>query len=814
MYPQVERSGDVIGLPNGSAVPNPYSALESPGPARDAWRAVEEELRRRRLDPRALARGQELYDLFKAVPKVSTAVVAGDRKFYTRIPPGKVVPQLRVREADGTDRILINELYVSSPGSDARGWYPSPRDATGRQYLAYSSAGDGGGEMAAALVVIDVDTNEKVGEYPYAGFAAVTWAPDASSLITSEMIANEGEAAGSRKFRFRLMEHETGAPYSAGREIHVRDNQLPHAERRPTLSPDGRWLAVWETTGGLGASSAILLQDRTTGESFVVQEDDGATHWLPRFDQDSNLWLWTNHGNGYGKILKMDPSAGAHTVEQADVVVDEHPNLLLESYELVESSGEDPRVAAVMVDRGQVPRLWITDPRRPGEPLVIEAPGAVPVHDEAGQYLGYTGHMGGLAHDPAEPQRLTMTFSDVVSPSDVYTVDIRTGAVENVTRHTPELHRHLPPPALEGVMYERTSSDGAAEIPHLLVSHVGRERADGRQVPVYSFAYGAFGLCDGLGFEGYSHLQAMAAYLGFDLHHSGPRGGVERGRKWGEAGQRKNWGNTVEDRAATEQDLLTRGLATSPQLVRFGVSASGPDVLHMAMRYPGQAAASVMVNPAGGFVDPDMRGYNRRISEYGDPRVSDELLVLIERDPELAVARLAPEDAAGMGTLLLVAALGDDRVSPTASMRLVAALQDKVRDLSGAGDVLFHGSVGGHLWTPTPSSVGMLAATVHVMGIELPTEPAAAAALVRAEPPLETAAPSRTAPEIGPPKAEPPDPSRLGPNMTIATKGMRTVADFGAVPSSLPPNRRTSTTAHPPLQSVEGAQERRDGIGR
>lgn len=719
-YPRVERTDDVTTLPDGSTVANPHSGLQKDGPEREKWRLDEEQLRQDHLDPEAVARAQALYDAFKGIPQISAPIAAGGRHFYTVMRPGATHPSLVVREADGSARLVVEELRVSSPGSLARGWYPSPRDASGRQYVAYAQSGTDGGEMNATLIVRDVDTGELCGEYPHAGFASVAWAPDAESLVASEMFAAEGEAAKFRKYHFRLVEHRVGAPPDQAREIHIRDDQPAYADRRPVLiSPDGRWLVVRQSTGGGGASAGIFLQDRRTGENVVVQPDDGVTDWVPQFDDDSNLWLWTNQGNGLGRVVTVDLSQGPRTVRDGVVAVPEHPSLLLESFAVLSAPGRPPRVAAVMVDRGQIPQLWIVDPQQPDATVIVEAPGVIPVRDEAGRHLGHAGEMRGLSYDPAHPDLLWTSFSDMVSPSDVFEIDIRTGAVANVTKNAPALHARLPVPAVEAVMYETPSLDGTVDVSHMLVRHLDRDRPGTLIRPVLSFGYGAYRSVVPLAFKQVGYSQPIALYLGFNVSTGGPRGGGDRGREWWEQGRGVLWNNTVLDRVAIERDQDARGLTRPDRRVRIGASAAGPDIVHLAARFPDEAAVNVAVNSAGGFADPKMRTFNRRISEYGDPHDPEQLRALLDRDPELLLRGLPPQDAARMNTLLVVAAMGDDRVSPAAAMRLVAAGQDAVRGIPGAGPVLFHGSVGGHTWTATPTGVGIIAVSVHSMGTEI-----------------------------------------------------------------------------------------------
>jgi prolyl oligopeptidase PreP (S9A serine peptidase family) len=308
-----------------------------------------------------------------------------------------------------------------------------------------------------------------------------------------------------------------------------------------------------------------------------------------------------------------------------------------------------------------------------------------------------------------------MTFTDPVSPLDVFEVDVRTGAVNNVTKNTPALHRRVPMPELEGVVRGIRSLDGRADIPDLLVSPVGADPADAASAPLLSFGYGAFGGNEPLVFKRFNLLVPVGAAMGWRLGSTEARGGNARGRMWAEEGRGASHRNTVHDRVAVDRARIARGAATPSRVVRLGDSAAGLDVAEMAMRYPELAAVGVLINPSAELLDADMRTYNRRISEYGDPGVPEQLARPVERDPELSVGRLPRDAAARLHEVLVVAAMGDDRVSPRSAMRLVAALQDAVRDIPGAGPVLFHGAGGGHTWTPTPTSVGILAAAAHAI---------------------------------------------------------------------------------------------------
>ncbi|NUU25744.1 MAG: prolyl oligopeptidase family serine peptidase [Streptomycetaceae bacterium] len=731
-YPRVEPSDDVRTLPDGSTASNTYSRLDEPGPTLDGLLSGAQAIEEAHADELTRRVARAVYGECEHVAETSLPVVAGDRVFFTEQAPGAKRASLKVREKNGQVRVLVDALATSVPYPAVRGWYPSPRTASGRQYVAYSETDGSGAEMAAKWVVRDVDSGAVVAEYPHAPFGFASWAPDGETFVATERFATQGAAAERHTHHLRVMEHRIGRPYDRSREIVTRPGGPAHASRHPVISLDGRWIVDRQSTGGNGASAGVYLHDRETGENFVVQEDDGVSDWWPRFDRDNALWLWTNKGNGRGQVLTIDPgdiAAGRKTVGQAAVAVPEDPHLVVRDggYTVLEAPDQPTRVAVVRVDRGHMPHLSVTDPNVPDGRIVVETPGVVPVRDEAGRPLGKAGAIAGLAQNPEEPGNLLMTFGDAVSPTDTYAVDVRDAAARaftgdgrtvavvpaNTTGHTPALHQRVRMPALEGVLYE--VPDTAPGVGHLRIAHTHSTFVR----PTFAMGYAAFFGVETIDFKRYGHLAPAALLMGFDLDMAIARGGAEHGRTWWEMGHGPTYHNSVVDRAAIERDLVERELATTARLARIGGSAAGLDIAELYWRYPDQVAASVSANPSAGLLDQDMWRHGRRISEYGDPHVPADLARLAERDPEQTMLRLPEERVGRLGPYLISATLSDDRVSPKATIKYVAAIHDRIRDVPGAGPVVLAGAKGGHGWSPSPRSVTILGFTTYAMGPEV-----------------------------------------------------------------------------------------------
>ncbi|MBW8766188.1 MAG: S9 family peptidase, partial [Geodermatophilales bacterium] len=208
-YPEAPRL-DIVEQLHGHRVADPYRWLEDPADPRTiAWTKAQDDLATEELSglplrPEFAGRLEQLVH----AGAVGVPVWRGDRAFSTRRDPGQEHAVLRVRGADGTERVLVDPMAMDPEGTTTLDtWSPSWEG----DRLAYQVST--GGDEESLLYVLDVTTGEVVdGPIDRCRYSPVAWLPGGAELFYVRRLAPELVPPGEEQFHRRVWRHRVGTP--------------------------------------------------------------------------------------------------------------------------------------------------------------------------------------------------------------------------------------------------------------------------------------------------------------------------------------------------------------------------------------------------------------------------------------------------------------------------------------------------------------------------------------------------------------------------------------------------------------------------
>ena len=170
---------------------------------------------------------------------VGIPVWRGGRAFSTRRDPGQEHAVLRVREADGSARVLVDPMALDPAGTTTLdAWSPSWEG----DRLAYQLST--GGDEESRLFVLDVATGEVLdGPIDRCRYSPVAWLPGGEELFYVRRLAPDQVPAGEEQFHRRVWRHRVGADPDDDVLVHGEGSD-PASYFDARVSRDGRWLVV------------------------------------------------------------------------------------------------------------------------------------------------------------------------------------------------------------------------------------------------------------------------------------------------------------------------------------------------------------------------------------------------------------------------------------------------------------------------------------------------------------------------------------------------------------------------------------------
>ncbi|MGY1631280.1 prolyl oligopeptidase family protein [Geodermatophilus sp. SYSU D01186] len=641
-YPEAPRL-DLVEHLHGHAVADPYRWLEDPADPRTVeWTRAQDALTAEALAAlplrdRFAARLEELVH----AGAVGVPVWRAGRAFSTRRDPGQEHAVLRMREPDGTERVLVDPMAVDPSGTTTLdAWSPSWEG----DRLAYQLST--GGDEESRLYVLDVATGEQLdGPVDRCRYSPVAWLPGGEELFYVRRLAPDLVPAGEEQFHRRVWRHRVGTDPDGDVLVHGEGSD-PSTYFGARTSRDGRWLVV-SASVGTAPRDDVWLADLTADgvlRELQVGVDAQTAAWVAR---DGRLWLMSDRGTPRWRLAVADPADPSTWAPEAwrDVVPQQADGVLTD-VALVDGPDGGLQVLAVhSVDATDRLSVWAGD----GSGRVAEVSDLAP------------GSVSGVSAPPEGGTTAWVGFTDHATPPSV----LRWDAAE--------------PTALTG--WEQAPVAG--EVPQVRVVETHATSADG--TPVHLFVLSGSGAPDTprpavlYGYGGFNvaltpsyTAQALAwVAAGGVWAVANLRGGSEHGEEWHRAGMRERKQNVFDDFAAAGEHLVAQGWTSHAQLAVMGGSNGGLLVGATLTQRPDLAAAVVCSAPLLDMVRYERFGLGRTWNdEYGSAEDPTELGWLLGYSPYHRVV-----EGTAYPAVLFTTFESDTRVDPLHARKLAAALQ-------------------------------------------------------------------------------------------------------------------------------------------
>jgi prolyl oligopeptidase len=683
-YPSAERL-DLVEDLHGHPVADPYRWLEDPADPRTAeWSGSQDALARSWLDalPGRRSLDERLRELLRT-GSVSTPTWRAGRAFFTRRDPDQDHPVLHLREADGTERVLLDVGELDPSGATTLdAWSPSDEGTL----LAYQVSV--GGDEQSLLSVVDVDSGELVeGPIDRCRYSPVGWLPGGEEFYYVRQLDPAEVPEDERLFHRRVWRHRVGADPAT--DVRVHGDGLDHTYYYGLkVSPGGRWLVVNGAPGSVRRDSvwiADLHGDQVLRPVIGPESDAQCTAWVAR---DGRLYLHTSLDAPRFRLCATDPATP--TPEHWVDVVPEQDDSVLDGAKWLDGA------LVVLRTRHAVSELHLHDP------VTGEHRGEIP--------LPGTGSVHGMSIVDDEPgDDVWFGYSDFVTPLSVFRYSLSRGATELDVAAPGAVEL----PTVTTQQLEYTSTDGTT-VRMFVVS--GRERPDFPR-PVLLSGYGGFAVGRG---PGYSATTLAWVEVGGVWAHASLRGGDEEGERWHRAGMREHKQNVFDDFHSAAERLIRDGWTTPQQLSIMGGSNGGLLVGAALTQRPELYAAVVCSAPL-----LDMLRYENFLlgrlwaQEYGTAAVAEEFKWLLSYSP---YHRVRPD--VEYPSVLFTVFESDSRVDPNHARKMCAALQHASTSDPAKHPVLIRRETEvGHAGRSVSRAVGLavdqLTFLAHATGLDL-----------------------------------------------------------------------------------------------
>ena len=641
-YPDAPRLSLVEDL-HGTPVADPYRWLEDPDDPRTAeWAAAQDALAAELL---AALPGRPWF-----ADRITGLVNAGavgvpvwrvGRTFSTRRDPGQEHAVLRVREPDGSQRVLVDPMALDPAGTTTLdAWSPSWEG----DRLAYQLST--GGDEESRLYVLDVATGELVdGPVDRCRYSPVAWLPGGEELFYVRRLAPDLVPAGEEQFHRRVWRHRVGSDPDSDVLVHGEGSD-PATYFGARTSADGRWLVVSASVGTAPRDDVWLADLAGDGvlRELQVGVDAQTSAWVAR---DGRLWLHSDRDAPRSRLAVADPADPASWAPaEWHEVVPEQPDGVLSGVALVDGPDGGQQVLAVhAVDATDRLSVWAADGSGRLGQVTALPPGTV----------------SGVSVPPEGGSTAWVGYTDYATPPSVLRWDAGTPSALTDWERAPVAGDV---PAVQVVETHATSADGTPV--HLFVLS-GTGTPDTPR-PTVLYGYGGFNvpLTPGYTAQALAWVAAGGVWVVANL-----RGGSEHGEAWHRAGMRERKQNVFDDFAAAGEHLVAQGWTTPEQLAVLGGSNGGLLVGALLTQRPDLVSAVVCSAPLLDMVRYELFGLGRTWNdEYGTAADPVELGWLLGYSPYHRVA-----EGTAYPAVLFTTFESDTRVDPLHARKLAAALQ-------------------------------------------------------------------------------------------------------------------------------------------
>jgi prolyl oligopeptidase len=561
---------------------------------------------------------------------------AGGLTFFAQRPVGADNFKLFVRDAQGSNRVLVDPTLQSGPkGHLSLDWWSASPD--GRLVVYGLSKNGSEDSLLHILKVADgKDLPERIANTQGAN---PQWLDDSSGFFYTQLTGKVDTPERFLDAQARF--HRVGADPQSD-PILMKRGLVPGIDYEKIQTPS---ILTFR-----GARFAVLsLGDvRPEFRAYIAPLKDAVTghaQWTPIADfddvltdleiQGDDLYLLVNKSTPRGQLLKT--SAAAPQLSTATVVIPQGP-AVIESLSLARDG------IYLRIQDGGIHRL-----RRFAHGTVQEIA------------LPFDGTISGPFAD-ADEDGVLISFTGWLSPAALYAVSAA-GALTD-TGITPQ--PHIDVSAYEAKRFFATAKDGV-KIPYSLIYRKGL-KLDGT-TPTWISAYGSYGLPAYM--PGFAGKTLALVDAGFIVGYANVRGGGEYGREWHKAGQLENKPNTWRDLIAVCEELIAKKYTATPHLAIGGRSAGGITVGRALTERPDLFAAVI---DGVGWSNPlryvaEQNGYGEE-PEWGAISKESGYRALKSIDSYQAV-----KDGTAYPAVLLTTGVTDPRVAPFHVAKMTARLQ-------------------------------------------------------------------------------------------------------------------------------------------
>lgn len=634
-YP-VTRRVDHTDDYHGTSVADPYRWLEADVRESDevaGWVQVQSDFARAYLD--ALPAREILERRLSALydyERWSTPSRKGGRFFYFKNDGLQDQAVLYVAESPTEEgRVLLDPNTWSDDGTVALSTYSVSEDG---QLIAYAKSESGSDWKT--IHVMDIETGDLLDDHlEWVRFGGIDWDHGNKGFYYARYPQpEEGEQFQSVALNQKIYHHRLGQPQSEDKLVYERSDE-PEWSFGVTVTDDGQWLVL-----------SIHRGTDPQNQVWVKNLDDHAAEWRPLVDNFDNEFAYLAN-DGSRLFFLTDESAPQKRIVSIDVA---NPG---EPAEVV------PERDATLVDAdlvgGRLIAQYLKDVHAEVEMFELDGQSAGKVA------LPGIGSARGFHGRPSHEETY-FSFTNAVTPTSIYRLDIATGDVDVLRR--PAIDFDSDRYVVEQVFYP--SEDGT-KIPMTIAHRKGIEK-NGKN-PTLLYAYGGFNIPITPNFS-----VDYAAWMeqGGVVAIANLRGGGEYGEEWHQAGKKENKQNVFDDFIAAAEWLIANGYTSSDKLAIRGGSNGGLLVGAVMTQRPELFGACL---PAVGV--HDMLRFHKFTagqfwrSEYGSADEPDEFPYLYAYSPYHNV-----EPGTAYPPTMVTTADTDDRVVPMHSFKFAAALQN------------------------------------------------------------------------------------------------------------------------------------------
>jgi len=533
---------------------------------------------------------------------------------------------------DAQRQVLLDPNKLSSDGTVALAGTVVSDDGN---LLAYGIA-DGGSDWRT-WKVRDVSTGEDLADVvEWVKFSGIAWKPDGSGFFYGRYDApQEGEELTGTNENQRLYFHTLGTSQSED-ELVLKRPDHPKWGFSPEVTDDGRYLVIQNWKGSEPKAQIFLkdLRDPDAEVQPLITGFDAEYEWVASVDD--TLYFVTDNEAPKRRLIAVQ--ADDQNRERWQEVIPETEDVL----ESVSLFGETFYASYLKDARAKITRHAIDGTLHDELPL----PGV-------GSVDGFGGRQ--------DSEETFFAFTNYVTPTSIYRVDLSTGAVSLWRR--PDIDLDVDRFVTEQLF--ATSSDGST-VP-IIVTRRSDSKLDGSNRTLL-YGYGGFNISITPSFS-----PATAAWIdqGGVYAVANLRGGGEYGREWHESGMRLKKQNVFNDCIAAAEHLIEKNYTQASHLALQGRSNGGLLVGAVMTQRPDLFGACL---PAVGVMD--MLRYHKFtigwawVTEYGSSDEEDQIDNLLSYSP---LHNLKPGTC--YPATLVTTADRDDRVVPGHSFQFAAALQ-------------------------------------------------------------------------------------------------------------------------------------------